>query len=299
MAEFRNIAVLGGTGKIGRPIVKALVDAGFNVTVVTRSSGSNPEEASGATFVTSDYTYESLIKIFTGQEVVVSAVAAGPPIAAQKTMVDAAIEAGVRRFIPSEYGSSSIDQPIEDFKKLMAPKTELVGYLREKSQSHPQFTWTCLSGGASLDLGIRSGGWGFSVPERTATLFDTGEVRFDCTTLPTMAQSVVSVLQKPAESANQYLLIRSFVVSQLEILAALEDITKSKWSVSYVNAENLRQEGWKSLASGDKAGVENIIRGALFQGKRDLSVSQDVLVNTQLGLPVTNFRDYLESIVKS
>lgn len=82
---------------------------------MTRSSSFNPEEINGATFATSDYTYESLVEIFTGQEAVVSAVAAGPPIAAQKGMVDAAIQAGVRRFIPSEYGSSSIAQPLEDF----------------------------------------------------------------------------------------------------------------------------------------------------------------------------------------
>lgn len=122
---------------------------------MTRSLSSNPKETNGAIFVISDYTYESLVKIFTGQEAVVSAVAAGPPIAAQKVMVDAAIQAGVRRFIPSEYGSSSIDQPLEDFKKLMAPKTELIGYLREKCQLHPQFSWTCLSGGALIDVVCR------------------------------------------------------------------------------------------------------------------------------------------------
>lgn len=136
--------------------------------------------------------------------------------------------------------------------------------------------------------------------ERTATIFDTGEARFDSTTIPTMAQSVVSVLQRPADSANQYLSIRSFIVSQSEILAALKDITQSKWSVSYVDAENLRQEGWRLLAGGNpKQGIQSIIRGALFQGQRDISVSQDVLANTQLGLPTADLRDYLESMVKS
>ncbi|KAH8122252.1 hypothetical protein FP744_10006150 [Trichoderma asperellum] len=300
MASLRNIAVLGGTGHVGRPIVKALIDADFTVTVVTRSSSLNPKELNGAIFVTSDYTHESLVEIFTGQDAVVSAVAAGPPIAAQKVMVDAACQAGVRRFIPSEYGSSSIDQPLEDFKKLMAPKTELIGYLREKCRLHPQFTWTCLSGGALFDVGIHSGAWGFSVSERTATIFDTGEARFDSTTIPTMTQGVVSVLQRPVDSANQYLLIRSFIVSQSEILAVLEDITQSKWRVSYVNAENLRKEGWRLLAGGNpKQGIESIVRGALFQGQKDISVSRDVLANTQLGLPITNLRDYLESIVKN
>lgn len=115
-----------------------------------------------------------------------------------------------------------------------------------------------------------------------------------------MAQSVVSVLQRPADSANQYLLIRSFVVLQSEILAVLEDITQSKWRVTYVNAENLRQEGWRLLAGGDpKQGIQSIVRGALFQGQKDISVSQHVLANTQLGLPTTNVRHYLETMVRN
>lgn len=136
--------------------------------------------------------------------------------------------------------------------------------------------------------------------ERTATIFDTGEARFDSTTIPNMAQSVVSVLQRPADSANEYLVIRSFVVSQSEILAALEDITRSKWRVSYVDAENLRQEGWRLLAGGNpRQGIQSIVRGSLFQGQKDISVSQDTLSTIQLGLPTTDLRDYLESLVKS
>lgn len=148
--------------------------------------------------------------------------------------------------------------------------------------------------------GIQSGAWGFSVSERTATIFDTGEARFDSTTIPTMAQSVVSVLQRPADSANQYLAIRSSIVSQSEILAALENTTRSKWRVSYVDAENLRQEGWRLLAGDNpKQGIQSIVRGSLFQGQKDISVSQDTLANVQLGLPTTDLRDYLESLVKS
>lgn len=54
------------------------------------------------------------------------------------------------------------------------------------------------------------------------------------------------------------------------------------------------------LAGGNpKEGIENIVRGALFQGQKDISVSQDALANTQLGIQTTNLRDYLESMVKN
>ena len=132
--------------------MRALLDADFSVSVVTRDATTARLKFPDVNFVESDYTYDSLFEIFTGKHAVVSAVSAGPPIESQRIMIEAAANAGVLRFIPSEYGSSSLDQPLEDFKKLMRPKTEIIAYLREVSVNNPTFTWTCLSGGASLDV---------------------------------------------------------------------------------------------------------------------------------------------------
>ena len=66
-------------------------------------------------------------------------------------------------------------------------------------------------------------GWGFS------------------TTLPVMAQSMISVLQNPTRTASQYILIGSFVVTQNDIPAALEEATASKCTVSHCDSEESRQ----------------------------------------------------------
>lgn len=138
-------------GKLGRVIVDALLEANFRVSIVTRNA-TNSKPPLKANLITSDYSYDSLVRIFTDQDVVISAVAAGPPIVAQREMIDAAVKAGIKRFIPSEYGSSSIEPLIEDFKELMRPKTQIIEYLRQVASENPNFTWSCISVGAILDV---------------------------------------------------------------------------------------------------------------------------------------------------
>lgn len=47
-------------------------------------------------------------------------------------MIGAVIAAGVKRFILSEYESNSLGVPLEDFKKLMRPKNQVVECLRNQ-----------------------------------------------------------------------------------------------------------------------------------------------------------------------
>lgn len=136
---------------MGRSVVEALLEADFQVSVVTRDA-TTAKAPSIARLITSDYTYDSLVLALNGQDAVVSTVAVGPAIVAQKAMIDAAIAVGVKRFIPSEYGTSSLNIPLEDFKQLMRPKTQTIEYLREKALKHPNFTWSCISSGALFDI---------------------------------------------------------------------------------------------------------------------------------------------------
>ena len=82
-----------------------LLKSDLNVTAVTRetSSAKFPE---GISVAKSDFSLGSLTKVFRGQDAVISML---PMIALsnQDIVIDAAIAAGVKRFIPSEYGSDS------------------------------------------------------------------------------------------------------------------------------------------------------------------------------------------------
>ena len=90
----------------------------------------------------------------TGQDAVVSAV--GPlGTEIQKTVVDAAIAAGVRRFVPSEYGYDTSNWPggmIGEIAFAMKPKKEVLEYLVQKTgEEGCRLTWTGVGSGAFLD----------------------------------------------------------------------------------------------------------------------------------------------------
>jgi putative NADH-flavin reductase len=87
---------------VGPAILRELLKSGlFDITVLTRESSTHkfPEEVK---VVKVDYTnLESLTKALEGQDALVSAVAT-LAVPSQRMLIDAAVEAGVKRIIPSE-----------------------------------------------------------------------------------------------------------------------------------------------------------------------------------------------------
>ncbi|KAH7099443.1 NAD(P)-binding protein [Auriculariales sp. MPI-PUGE-AT-0066] len=102
-ATFTSFAVAGGTGGLGHLIASELVAVGAKVAVLTRPD-SNSKLPPGAEARQVDYSSEaSLLKALEGIEAVVS-VLAGAGFAVQTPLADAAKKAGVKLFVPSEFG---------------------------------------------------------------------------------------------------------------------------------------------------------------------------------------------------
>ena len=104
------ILVAGATGNLGLRIVKALVGRGAEIRVVVRNSSNvnsiNQLEKLGAKiFKVDNWTVNELTVPCTGVTCVVSALAGlrDVVIDAQNVLLDAAVKAGVPRFIPSDY----------------------------------------------------------------------------------------------------------------------------------------------------------------------------------------------------
>ena len=101
MSTIKTVAV-AGAGSLGKVVVEELVASGFSVTALTRSD--SKDVPSGVEIQQVDYSdLESLKKALEGQDAVVSTITtAGAE--AQSKLIDAAIAAGTKRFIPSEFG---------------------------------------------------------------------------------------------------------------------------------------------------------------------------------------------------
>src|SRR4030042_6827062 len=104
------VVLAGGTGDLGQRIARALLSKGAEVRILTRSISSSDKRGSliesGVTMVQVDYNNSTgLVKACDGVACVVSALSGLREVivGAQKRLLDAAVTAGVKRFIPSDY----------------------------------------------------------------------------------------------------------------------------------------------------------------------------------------------------
>lgn len=104
-----QIALAGATGNLGLPILKALLDAGFGVTVLSRIGGNSSKLKPHPNLTIKEVDFNSvhtLTSALIGAQVVISCLAT-LAIGSQNPLIDAAVNAGVKRFIPAEFGMNS------------------------------------------------------------------------------------------------------------------------------------------------------------------------------------------------
>ena len=145
--EIKNVIVIGGSGNVGQLIVSSLLAAKFTVSVLTRSTSTATFPANVSVHKT-DYSDSSLIGAFKGQDAIVSAIATYSTTQ-QKAIIDAAVAAGVKRFLPSEYGVDTARPEIYECLPPAVMKQEVVEYLKTKEKDG--LSWTAICVGAWFD----------------------------------------------------------------------------------------------------------------------------------------------------
>jgi ABC-type glycerol-3-phosphate transport system substrate-binding protein len=127
---------------------------------------------------------------------------------------------------------------------------------------------------------------GFSIPERAARTYDSGNEPFTGTTMSCIGDAVAGILQRPGATANKFLRIRSLEVTQNEILAAFEEATGEKWSVTSVSTKDIFEKGKAKLAAGDMGAILDLMVVQLFEegAGRSIVVTKEDSDNELLGL---------------
>ncbi|RDW68712.1 aromatic alcohol reductase [Aspergillus mulundensis] len=295
-SPFKNIAIVGASGSIGQILLAALVEASdFNITVLTRIS-STATFPPGVTIRKSDFSAVDLREALTGQDAVVSAVGA-TAFADQKTIIDAAIDAGVSRFIPSEFSADSQNDAVLALLPLFAQKREVIEYLKAKEK---EITWTGIASSGLFDWGIANGFLGYDIATRTATIWDSGDKKFTFTNEKQLGRALVSLLRQPEPTANQYLYISSVEATQNEILAALENATASKWNVQRTTTSVEVGDATAKLQTGDFSGALTLVRATVYGDIPGLgsNYAQDrALANDLLGLRAESVEETIQRVV--
>jgi len=245
-----RVAIAGATGNLGPAILSNLVSTGFPVTVLTRqgsNSSSKIESHSNQTIKEVDYSsLESLTSALQGVDVLVSTLG-GASIPAQKLMVDAAISAGVKRFIPSEFGADTTN-PKSRALPVYGGKTAIQDYLAEKAKENSNFTYTLVLNGGFFDWGCKNG-FIVNIAQRSANFYDGGDRPMSVSTLDTIGKGVVGVVKNLDATKNRAVYIQDACVttSQLVNVAKKLDKEGKEWKIENKDTATIEKEGYEEL----------------------------------------------------
>ncbi|KAL8750977.1 MAG: hypothetical protein Q9184_006227 [Pyrenodesmia sp. 2 TL-2023] len=296
--SLQNVIIIGASGNVGKPTVDALIKAGgFTITALTRkgSSSSFPPEVKVHN-IDDTYPQGQLLEAFKGQDAVLSLL---PPVDVNQLnlIADAAAQAGVKRFIPSEFGSDTAAPEVLKLIPMFNKKAAVTSYLKTKESSG--MSWTAVINGAFFDWGMKTGFLGFDLKSHTATIYDTGDTHVCATILSDVAQSVVGILKNPKETANRYVYVQTVKFTQNQLLAILEKSTGEKWTTTKRDTAEARQTGVEKLSKGDMSGIADLITGGIYAGEPAAVYDQTrKLDNGLLGLKDVTLEELVDKIVK-
>ncbi|KUJ17542.1 isoflavone reductase family protein-like protein CipA [Mollisia scopiformis] len=250
MVSIKNVAIVGASGSLGAPILKVILDsAKFNITVVSRE-GSKATFPSSVKVVKADYnSLDSLTSAFKGQDAVVSTVGT-EGLLGQSVLIDAAIAAGVKRFLPSEFGSD-LSNPNVAKLPVFGYKLATRKHLEEKIQAGADITYTYVINGGFLDWGLEVG-FLLNTKEGKPTLYNGGDRQFSTTTLASVGQAVVGVLTHYEETKNRPVYIQSRTISQNHLLELAKKVApEKKFEPVVASTDDMKKSSDEKLAKGE------------------------------------------------
>ncbi|PSR84010.1 hypothetical protein BD289DRAFT_268725 [Coniella lustricola] len=244
--NITRVALAGATGNLGPAILEQLVLAGFQVTVLTRDGGAHALPSSVSVKHVDYDSVQSLTSALQGQDAVVSTLGDAAR-KGQLNLVEAASQAGVKRFIPSEFGSNTVN-PKAAALPCYATKVAVQKAVEEKAKTSNGMTYTLILTGPFLDWGIMVG-FILNTKDRKTSLYDGGNRVFSTTTQPTIGRAVVGVLRHLEETKNRPVYVQEVATS----LRELTDIAKKAkghtgtWTEIDVKIDDVLAQGWEEL----------------------------------------------------
>ncbi|KAK0744486.1 hypothetical protein B0T21DRAFT_279900 [Apiosordaria backusii] len=243
--SITKVVLAGATGNLGPSILEQLLLAGeFTVTVLVRKESPRTFPPAVKT-VTVDYdSLESLTSALSGQGAVISTL----PITApekQLLLIEAAAKAGVKRFLPTEFGSDTRNPKV---RQLPIFQTKFIAQdLLEKKAKEGTLTYTLVANGAFFDWGLKIN-WLVNAKDRHAVLYDGGNRKFSLSLLSDVGKAVVGVLRHPKETENRMVFVQSTAQSFKDVYEIAKKLTPGeKWTEEVVMVEDLLSAAWAEI----------------------------------------------------
>ncbi|KAH3904951.1 hypothetical protein HBI56_218680 [Parastagonospora nodorum] len=263
--SITNVALIGGTGTLGAPVLKALKASEFNVFVVNRLGSKSVYPRTQVITVPDDLNVDEVAQALQEKKIDALIITiAGSHVESQKKLIDAAFKGGVKRIMPAEFGScDSADEKTNEILPLMKGKKDVRDYLmrmqEKEREGAEKLTWTSLVTGHFFDYGLTGGLLKFDVRARKAYVLDGGNIKFSASNLDFIGKAVLKILEKPKETENKLLYVHSNHVTQLEVLDVLEKVTGNRFERIAQNSEEELQVVRPKMLDGDGEAREEVV----------------------------------------
>ncbi|KAJ5598724.1 hypothetical protein N7537_008808 [Penicillium hordei] len=294
--SFQRVALIG-KGLLGTAVLEQLSKSSFDVTVLSRDPSSLSGLPSGVSTSAVDYSsIDSLVSALQNQDVVVATLGAAA-ILGQKVIIDACIKAGVKRYIPSDWGSITTD-PTARHLPTNYPFVQIQDYLKEKAQKG-ELEYTILSTGGFFD-GILDVPFLLDLSTSSVEYFDEGQHPFSVTTLDGVGKAVVGALKVPAQTKNRNIFVHQALITQVKMVSIVKKYSTSgrQWQETYVNGETKFNESLDLATKnpGDFGFIMGLLKAMALSGKFNSAYS--TVDNDLVGLPILSDEE-LENLVVS
>lgn len=257
------------------------------MTLLSRSEKTDEDLPANVRRVAVDYNdKQSLVNVLKGQDAVVSTVAM-EAILTQKVIIDAAIQAGVRRFIPSDFGSLTTN-PEASRLPHHVPMVEIQDYLQSKSD---KIEYTIFSIGAFTDFLVGYGA-AFDWENKTAQVWGDGTSRISTTSLNGAARAVVGALKNPEPTKNKNVFVHELVVTQSQLVNLAKKYSpQTEWTITKIDDPEAEFDRLLAVVR-KQPEVPNIIalvKASLLSGK--FQGYYKTVDNDLVGLPLLSEKD--------
>ncbi|KAF2466915.1 NmrA-like family protein-like protein [Lindgomyces ingoldianus] len=243
-----NLAVAGGTGNVATEILRSIIASNLHtITILTRKPISPPHANPALTYKVIDYNdVPSLVTVLTGFEVVLSFLVSQDQsgLRVQKNLIDACVQAGVKRFAPSEWGVKN-GSGIPPYK----PKDDIAEYLKELNKDKKVLEYTLVQPSLFLDYfahphplppSTSLHTWPFFIDfsSRHAIILDSGDQPIILTAISDISSIITLALSDPRPWPPVGG-IRGTQTSINELIALGKKLRGGRWTIEYVNSEDL------------------------------------------------------------
>jgi hypothetical protein len=216
----------------------------------------------------------------------------------QKPMIDAAVEHGVPRFVPSEYGQDTLNKELQERLPPYKERARAIEYLQQLSKDG-KIEWVAIATGAVLDRGILNGNLGFDVKWQSAALSGNDTARFAGSSTPWAGKVMAAVISHWNEVKNQYLYAAGLTTRARDIIRSLEKARGKEFAVGRGDVRETVKEAEKRMRQGfPDAGMFMMERSVLYdEDMGGVEPFQNHDAKEKLGLKPEQLEDIINAVM--